>query len=485
MDLHLELDRAAALRPQVERRLREAIRAGRLHAGTRLPPTRTLARDLGVSRGVVVEAYAQLVAEGWLVARRGAGTSVAPRAVAATPRGQTPLGSATTDLAAPDSAGRGGMGAGESNIKGFDPRVVFDLRTGRVDLSAFPRSAWHAAVGRALRTLPDAALDYGDPRGHRPLRAALAEHLGRTRGLVTDAERVVVCGGISPGLPAVWRALARDGALRVAVEDPGWRGQPRTVEIAGHEAVPVPVDERGIVVDALPRDVGAVLVTPAHQFPTGVVLAPERRAQLLDWARRTGGVIVEDDYDAEYRYDRDPVGALQGLAPEHVVYAGSVSKTLAPALRLGWLAVPDRLLHAVAEEKDRADRGTPVIDQAALADLLGRGDVDRHLRRTRRSYRLRRDALVAALGEHLPHLEVSGAAAGLHLVLGLPDGADEAEVAAAARARGIALDGLQAHCSVSTTRPGALLLGYAVLPEAALARAAAELATAIATAAAR
>ena len=460
MDLHLELARTAPLRPQVERGLREAIRAGRLRAGTRLPPTRMLARDLGVSRGVVVEAYAQLAAEGWLRARRGAGTVVA----AAGPRGASSPPTGAYLPARPAAP------------------LAYDLRTGRTDLSAFPRTAWHAAIGRALRELPDAALDYGDPRGHLPLREAIAEHLGRSRGALADPRSVIVCAGLSQGLHVLWRALARDGATRIAVEDPGWRGQRRTVEHAGLEPVPVPVDDHGLVVDALPGDVDAVAVTPAHQFPMGVVLSPDRRAQLLAWARDTGALIVEDDYDAEYRYDRDPVGALQGLDPDHCVYAGSVSKTLAPALRLGWLAVPRRLAAAVADEKDHADRGTPVLEQAALADLLHSGEVDRHLRRTRRRYRARRDALVAALREHLPGAGIGGAAAGLHLVLALPDGADEAAVARAAAARGVGVDALHARCAIRSRRGPTLLLGYAALTEAALARAASDLAAAVADA---
>jgi GntR family transcriptional regulator/MocR family aminotransferase len=238
-------------------------------------------------------------------------------------------------------------------------------------------------------------------------------------------------------------------------------------------AGPVPVDERGLVVDALAAArVDAVAVTPAHQFPTGVVLAPERRAALVAWARATGAVIVEDDYDAEYRYDREPVGALQGLAPDVVVHAGSASKTLAPALRLGWLVVPPGLAGPVAAG---AARGTPVVDQLALAHLLEHGEVDRHLRRTRRRYRARRDALVAALDARFPGTQLSGVAAGLHVVAALD--VDPA----AARARGVAVQTLHEHCFTAAPRPPAVLLGYAALPEPALARAVALLAPAVRT----
>jgi GntR family transcriptional regulator/MocR family aminotransferase len=355
----------------------------------------------------------------------------------------------------------------------------YDLRTGRPDLSTFPRTAWAAAVTRALRTLPDAALGYGDPRGLPVLRETLAQYLGRVRGVVADPADIVVSGGIYEGLGLLWRALAERGVTRVAVEDPGWHGQRRGVEHAGLEAVPVPVDDRGLVVDALPGDVGAVVVTPAHQFPLGVVLAPERRTALLDWARRHDALVVEDDYDAEYRYDREPVGALQGLAADRVVFAGSASKTLAPGMRLGWMLAPSWLAPDLAHHKDLLNRGTPVLEQAALNDLLDRGEVDRHLRRNRRLYRARRDTLVAALGEHWPELELGGAAAGLHLVAWLPEGIDERAALDAAAGSGVAVHALHAHCTCVRAMPPALLLGYAAAPEATLTRAARELVSAV------
>jgi GntR family transcriptional regulator/MocR family aminotransferase len=456
MDLHVTLRRepGRSLREQLEAQLREGVRAGRLRPGAALPPSRALARELDVSRGVVVEAYAQLVAEGFLVARRGAGTTVA-----AGPGARVPAPAPRTD---------------------GDVPPAYDLRTGRPDLAAFPRAAWQAATARALRSAPDAALGYGDPRGTAALREALSAHLGRARGVVADPALVVVTSGVTQGLGLVWRALAERGVRRVGVEDPGWRTQRRSVLDAGLDAVPIGVDECGLDVAAL-RASGAqaVALTPAHQFPTGVVLAPERRAALVAWAAETGGVIVEDDYDAEYRYDREPVGALQGLAPEHVVYAGSASKTLAPALRLGWLVLPRALAAGVADQRDRGDHGGPVLGELALADLLGRGVVDRHLRRTRRRYRARRDALLGALARELPAVRPGGVAAGLHLVAWLPPGADEAAVAAEAARRGVAVHALHTDCTAVAPRPGALLLGYALLPEPALDRAAALLATAL------
>src|SRR5215207_2233187 len=463
MDLHLDLRRdGRKMRAQLEEQLRDGVRSGRLRPGTPLPPSRTLARELGVSRGVVVEAYAQLAAEGFLVARQGAGTVVAPGGARPAPRegGRGPVSRDDGRGAPPRHAGL--------------PPARHDLRTGRPDLAAFPRAAWAAATARVLRAAPDAALDYGDPRGAEHLRAVLAARLGRTRGILAQPGDVVLSAGVTQGLTLVWRALRDAGARRVGVEDPGWATQRFTARDAGLITVPIPVDERGLDVDALAAaGVDAVAVTPAHQFPTAVVLAPERRAALVAWAARTGGVIVEDDYDAEHRFDRDPVGALQGLAPDHVVYAGSASKTLAPGLRAGWLVLPPRLTTAVANERLRADHGGSALVELTLADLLERGEVDRHLRRMRRRYRDRRDALLQALAHHLPEARVGGVAAGLHAVVWLPAGTDERAVAAAARARGVEVPALHADCACTGSRDPALLLGFAALPEPALRHAAA------------
>ena len=441
-ELLLRLDRdGVALRAQLEDQLREAVRAGRLRAGVALPSSRALARELGVSRGVVVEAYAQLAAEGYLVARQGAPTRVSE---AATP----------------------GSGAAAPPAGERPPR--FDLRTGRPDVSLFPRAAWLASLRQALREAPDARLDYGDPRGAPELRGALARYLGRVRGVACDPERVVVTSGMAQGMALFARALTGGGARRLAMEDPSsapGRGQ---LASNGLEIVPVPVDDEGLRTDALEAAgrPDAVMVTPAHQFPLGVVLAPERRAALVDWAARAGAVVLEDDYDAEYRYDRQPVGAVQGLAPDLVAYAGSTSKTLAPGLRLGWLVVPEGLLGAVTAAKESDDLGTPVVEQLALAHFLERGELDRHLRRTRAVYRARRDALVAALATFLPDCAPAGVAAGLHLVVHLSSGTDERAVLEAARSRGLGLAGISEH----RMRPGppALLLGYGRIPEPAI-----------------
>jgi GntR family transcriptional regulator/MocR family aminotransferase len=453
IDLLLRLDRSngRSLRGQLEAELRDAIRSGRLHAGTALPSSRALARELGVSRGVVVEAYSQLAAEGYLHSRQGAATRVAS---VAPPR-------APVDPAPP-----------------WEAPVRHDFRPQVPDLAAFPRRAWLASMRRALAAAPDARLGYGDPRGAAELRMALAAYLGRVRGVVGDAERTVVTTGIQQALTVLARALIARGARRIAVEEPGFFLHRRLLDRLDVEVVRVPVDGDGIEVDALAaRDPDAVLVTPAHQMPTGAVLVPERRAALLAWAAEHDAVVIEDDYDGEYRYDREPVGALQGLDPERVVYLGSASKTLAPALRLGWLVLPSWLAEAAGEEKGWADGGSPVLEQLAFADFLERGELDRHLRRTRGIYRARRDALVAALARHLPGCPPAGVAAGLHLVVHLPERADEGAVLRRARERGVGLYGLSEH----RIEPGppALLLGYGRIAEPAIESGAAELAAAV------
>ncbi|UGS39249.1 MocR-like pyridoxine biosynthesis transcription factor PdxR [Capillimicrobium parvum] len=451
MELLVTLDPAdrVPLHAQLERALREDVRAGRLRPGARLPSTRRLAAQLGVSRGVVVEAYAQLHAEGYLATRRGSGTHVAHAAAApAAARGDAPA-----------------------------PRPRYTFHPGQPDLSAFPRTAWLAATRRALHALPDQDLGYGTVRGPRVLREALAEHLGRTRGTAADPQRMLVCSGLIQGFTLAFAALRDAGATRIALEDPGWLGHRTVAAHTGLEAVPIPVDDHGMRVDLLDEArVDAVVVTPAHQSPMGAVLAPDRRAALLGWAQRTGGLIVEDDYDAEYRYDREPVGALQGLDPDHVLYAGSASKILAPALRLGWLVAPLALSRALVEHKRHADLGTPLIEQLALAEFVESGELERHLRRTRRRYRARRDALLDALARHLPGVRVQGVAAGLHAVVLLPEGTDEHALVAAAGARGIEIHGLGDQRFEPAGGPPGLILGYAAMPEPAIAAAIAELA---------
>ncbi len=466
--LALTRDGGAPLRAQLEAQLREAVGAGRLAGGVRLPSSRGLAAELGVSRGVVVEAYAQLVAEGYLTVRRGAAPVVA-------------AGADRRREAAPDAAAGRAVRASALDVvarrdRGPAAPLRYDLRPGTPDLALFPRRAWAAAQRRALEEAADADLGYPDPAGHPRLRVALAEYLGRVRGVDAEASRIVVCGGVAEVLALVARVLCARRAVRLGVESPSHADTRGLLAHHGMREVPIAVDEEGIDVGALEAAaVDAVLVTPAHQFPTGVVLSAPRRAALAAWARRNGALVIEDDYDAEYRYDRAPIGAVQGLAPEHVIHAHSVSKTLAPGMRLGWAVLPSHLAAAVAAEKRHSDLGTPVLEQLALTAFLGRGELDRHLRHTRPLYRRRRDALLAGL----PGLRAHGAAAGLHVLVELPSGAGEADVVGAAAERGVAVEPLGPHDALGTC-PSALILGYSRLPEPGLAEAARRLRAAIA-----
>ncbi|MDX3641023.1 PLP-dependent aminotransferase family protein, partial [Streptomyces sp. MB09-02B] len=377
--------------------LREAIRSGRLARGTRLPASRELAADLGVSRGLVTEAYEQLVAEGYLRSGRGAGTWVGAAV-------GTPAPPRARDLAP------------------RPPGARADFVPGTPDLSLFPRAAWAAAQRGVLAELPHHELGYPDPRGLPRLRTALAELLARRRGVVADPERIVVVSGVAQATTLLGSVLHARGTRVVGVEDPGSPEHGTLYAATGLGTVPLPLDDGGLAVGPLRESgVRAVVTTPAHQFPTGIAYTARRRGDLLDWARAVDGLIVEDDYDGEFRYDRAPVGALQGLDPERVAYTGSVSKSLAPGLRLGWLLVPAWLAEEVVERKRTMDLGHPTIDQALFARFVERGDYDRQLRRCQRAYRERRDVLVSALAEHFPGAEVSGIAAGLHVIVTLPE----------------------------------------------------------------
>lgn len=453
-DVLLSVSRAdrKPLGAQLEQQLRRAIRSGVLRPGVRLPSSRELARQLGVSRRVATGAYAQLAAEGYLAVRHGAAPTVATIAAP----GRSPA-------AEPPRA----------------PRPRFDFRPNKPDLSAFPRQDWARSLRAAALELPSPDLDYGDLRGLAGLRHALADYLGRVRGVAADPARIVITSGFAQGRSLICHALAAGGARRIAVEDPSPPEQRAAMIQAGLEVIPVPVDDEGIHVGQLATcGADAVLVTPAHQFPSGAALSGARRGELTQWLRETGAIAIEDDYDAEYRYDRAPVGAVQGIDPGHVVYAGSVSKTLAPALRLGWLVVPGRLLDPVTSQKRLADLGSNHLDQHALANYLDSGQLDRHLRRMRATYRKRRDALLAALATHLPEARVHGIAAGLHATVELPSHHDEHAIAAAARRQGIALTTMTAY-RLDSTGPPTLLLGYAQHPEPTINAGIAALATAI------
>ncbi|MGW6933394.1 MocR-like pyridoxine biosynthesis transcription factor PdxR [Lentzea sp. NPDC054927] len=411
----------------VEVELRGAIRDGRLVPGTRLPSSRDLAAQLGVARGTVTSAYTQLVAEGYLTSRRGSGTTVAS------------LGP-----------------AGACGVPEPPQRWRYNLRPGLPALGAFPRAEWVAAHRAALADLPDDDLAYPDPAGFVGLRKEIVDYLARVRAVV--AKDAVITNGAADGLQLTARIL--NGSI--AIEEPSHFGGENMLRSHGLHTVPVPVDDKGIRVDLLSKtDCKAVLVTAAHQFPLGVVLHPERRRALVEWARERDALIIEDDYDAEHRYDRPALGALQALAPEHVVYQGTTSKVLAPALRLGWLVVPERLREGIVQRKQYNDMGTATIPQAAFAHMLRTGGYDRHLRRTRALYRKRRDALLEAVAEHLPAWQSIGVAAGLHVVLRMPDGTDDLALKSRLADRGVHVWAL-AQYTRTPMWPG-LVLGYASL----------------------
>ena len=437
--LSVTRDGAGTLGSQIEDQLRRGIRDGSLRPGARVPSTRDLARQLGISRRVAVDAYAQLAAEGYLTLRQGARPRVSDATTISERRPTAPANRA--------------------------PRVRFDFRPSMPDVSTFPRAAWLRSLREAVATITDEELSYGDPRGVLALRRALADYLGRVRGVVADPEQIVITNGYTQGLGLVCHALAAAGAARIALDDPSNPEDTLVAERAGLQALAISVDEHGTRVDEL-RHAGAdaVVLTPAHQHPTGVVLTGERRAALLSWLRDSDAIAIEDDYDAEYRYDRAAIGAIQGLDPDRVVYAGSASKTLAPALRLGWLVVPPSLVTAVSEEKILADRGTARIEQHAFADFLTRGELDRHLRRMRVRYRERRDALVGALTRELPEAAVRGVAAGLHVTVQLPGSDSEEAIRREAFERHVALETMSEYRPGQRNGPPVLLLGYAQMP---------------------
>ncbi|MER8085286.1 PLP-dependent aminotransferase family protein [Streptomyces sp. NPDC094048] len=437
-DLHLETTGSTGLRTGLMDALREAVRTGRLAPGTRLPSSRSLAVDLGIARNTVADAYAELVAEGWLSARQGSGTRVARRAE-------------------PRPAARR-----TARSRPVVARPAHNLQAGSPDLSTFPRADWLKAARRALTDAPNDAFGYGDPRGRIELRTVLAEYLARARGVYADPERIVVCAGFVQALKLMGEVLRKRRVREVAAESYGLDVHWKLLADAGLRMPCLPVDGLGARTDELSglRGAGAVLLTPAHQFPTGVPLHPGRRAAAVDWARGTGGLILEDDYDGEFRYDRQPVGALQGLDPERVVHLGTTSKSLAPGLRLGWMVLPESLVEEVTEAKGLSDWSSSALEQLTLAEFIASGAYDRHVRAMRLRYRRRRDQLVAVLAERAPGVRVSGIAAGLHAVLELPEGGEEAALRSAAW-QGLALEGLSRfrHPQAPPGRD-ALVIGY-------------------------
>jgi GntR family transcriptional regulator/MocR family aminotransferase len=451
-DVFLDVDlRRGQLRRNLRGAIREAIQDGRLATGTRLPSSRRLATDLRVSRGVVADTYDQLTAEGYLETQ--------PR--------QAPLVAGVG--AAPPVADEPAR-----------PTWAVDFIATTPDVELFPRRAWIRATERALRNAPNEALDYGDHRGRIELRRALSAYLGRVRGVRIEPERMAITQGFTQGLDLVSRVLLARGARTIAFESPSQRSGWTTPEGVGLRVEGIPVDRDGVRTDALGALTGAaIVVTPAHQFPTGAVMAPERRADLVAWANREDRLIIEDDYDAEFRYDRNAIGAIQGLDPCRVIHVGTASKTLAPGIRLGWMSLPDELVDEVRAAKAAQDSGSPALEQLALAELIESGDYDRHVARARHVYRQRRDAMMAALARHVPGLTVQGAAAGLHVLLRLPDSVDDVAVQAGAAERGIGVNPLSPMSHTGAPEPG-LVVGYSRLTVESIESAVAALAASLA-----
>jgi GntR family transcriptional regulator / MocR family aminotransferase len=432
----LERDGERPLYEQLERLLRDAVRDGRLEPGVRLPSSRALAVELGVSRGVVTSAYDQLVAEGYLETRQGAPVRVASGVRAQPPRPAAP-----------------------SLVDHF----AYDFSPGLPDLAGFPRDRWLRALRRAWRESALDAVGYGDPRGVPELRQALADYLRRVRGAAPDPEHMLICTGFRQGLSLTCRWLRANGVEVVALEDPGWHAGRLIVEEAGLSVAAVAVDEEGIDVAELSASgADAVVVTPTHQFPTGVVLSPRRRAALMAWAEQGDRLIIEDDYDAEL--GRERVGTLQGLAPDRVLHIGSASKRLAPGMRLGWMLTPSWLSWALISAKAIEDAGSEIAGQLALADFIATGELERHLRRMRLRYAGRRSALLAALDRALPGWRPAPASGGLHQVVRLPEAVDEPSLLAAAARHGVGLEGLSLHSYTGDCPPG-LVLGHAGMAE--------------------
>ncbi|HKR68633.1 MAG TPA: PLP-dependent aminotransferase family protein [Streptosporangiaceae bacterium] len=435
IDLHLELA-GSRVRSALEAALRDAVRNGRLATGVRLPSSRDLAGDLGIARNTVADAYGQLVAEGWFEAKTGSGTWVAEHTLAAAVRSRT-----------------------DAVSQPADPR--YDLRAGVPAVSAFPRRAWQAAGRSALAAAGDQVLDYPDPRGLAELRTALAGYLGRARGVLARPENIVICTGFVQALALICRVLGERGKSVLAIEAYGHMLHRRITTAHGMELASLPVDAAGAVPDMLESSgAAAALLTPAHQYPLGMTLAPGRRTAFVRWAARTGGFIVEDDYDGEFRFDRQPVGAMQALAPGQVIYAGTASKSLAPGLRLGWLVVPDPLIDELIATKELSGGANGTLEQLTLATFIESGGYDRQIRQARLAYRRRRDRLTAALRRAAPAVRLTGIAAGLHAVAELPGAGSEADVVARAARHGVAVDGLRSYTAPGHEREPALVVGY-------------------------
>jgi len=433
--LTLELASDGPLSRRLAAALRDAVHDGSLSAGSALPPSRLLASELGCSRWVVTEAYGQLVAEGYLQATTGVATTVRDIGGAAVPR---PLGLPATQ-----------------------PRPRYDLTPGVPDLAGFPRTRWLEVYRRAVMQRPTGLLADRSPVGTIAARAVLTDYLARTRQVREDPTQVAVTTGSGASVGWLSRVLVSLGHRRVGVEDPSWPCLRNAASRAGLEVVPIGVDHHGLQVTELADhpDVRVVITTPGHQFPLGVPLSPDRRFELIKWAERVGGVIIEDDYDAEFRYDRRPVGSLQGMAPDRVALVGSVSKSLGPMINLGWVIIPQWLIMKILADDLDAGIGPSVFGFEAFATMISEGWYERHLRTMATTYRRRRERLVAALTWLLPDCQLSGVPAGMHLIAKLPAGIDAATVVGRAAALEVGVVPLDRYRVAAELEPG-LVIGF-------------------------
>ena len=460
-------------------RLREDILAGRLRPGDKVPATRVLASDLSVSRTTAVLAYEQLQAEGYIETRQGAGTFVSrqlPEETLRAPK-NTALGTPRRVPRVGRERGLSRCGArmsalGELSVDAAEryAAMPFDFRPGRPDWGAFPHQTWSRLAARRWRQHSADLASYGDPAGYRPLREAIARHLALTRGVRCHADQLVVVNGSQQGIDLLLRLWLEDGDV-AALEEPGYRGAALALRAHGVRIQPVCVDDDGLNVATLPAPSSAdaprlVYVTPSHQFPTGATLSLPRRLRLLEWAAQAGALVVEDDYDSDFRYSGRPLESLQGLDSNGVAaYVGSFSKALFPPLRVGYVVVPPGLERAFVAAKWLADRQTATPDQQVLSDFIEEGHFERHLRRMRRLYQGRRDTLLAALDEHLGGIVTPGGdGAGLHLVAWLPSQWDADALARRAAGLGVATSPLTPYYEAGGGRP-ALMLGFAALDE--------------------
>jgi GntR family transcriptional regulator / MocR family aminotransferase len=465
----LDASSVEPLHRQLYDRLRTGILAGQLSAGARLPSTRTLAVELGVSRTTVVTAFENLLAEGYLEGKVGSGTYVAGSlpeevlGVRARPAGPR------LPLSGRGLSRRGTLLATTRTTAVKDTGTPRAFRPGVPALDEFPYVVWRRISGSVWRRPSGALLGYGDPAGYWPLRREISAHLATARAVRCDPEQVIVVSGSQQALDLASRVLLDPGDA-VWIEDPGYMGARGALAGSGARLVPVPVDEEGLVVAAgIQREPGARLacVTPSHQYPLGVTMSLARRLELLGWAERSGAWVIEDDYDSEYRYTGRPLEALQGLDAEgRIVYVGTFSKVLFPALRLGYLVVPPDLTDAFTAARELVDRHPPTVEQAVLAEFIASGHFGRHLRRMRALYAARQEVLLQEISQHLSGLlDASPAGSGMHLVGWLPAGTDDKKASRQAAQQGVEAPPISLYRTHENFR-GGLMLGYAAVDEA-------------------